>query len=285
MKYLKKQSLFLYPDKASILIVAIWTLTIFTILSAAVYKITSSHLKVAKVLEQRLSSYYAAVAAALHAKWQIKKDRTFYDTPLELRTAVNKKLGKAEFTYTMIDEESKINVNTAGQEVLRKLPGFNVEIAESIANSSLRPFSVKEQLLLIDDVTYERFKDFERLITVYGKGKVNINTAPEEVLTALGMDESLIRLIRRYRAGTDAKEATSDDWAFKNTHSIVEDLRSFAGLTSKQEQTLIKLIGQELLDVKSDNFCLDLQTKFLDKPSLKYSIVLDKKKIKQWKEY
>ena len=68
-----------------------------------------------------------------------------------------------------------------------------------------RPFKVKEEILLVEGMDKEKFEQFKDLITVYGDGKVNINTASEGVLKALGLEEELVGIIVRYRRNQTAR--------------------------------------------------------------------------------
>jgi len=64
-------------------------------------------------------------------------------------------------------------------------------------------------------------KDF---VTIYTNGEININTAPEEVLTALfdSEYESLPGKINIYRAGQDGNIGTKDDRWFSMGAYILE---------------------------------------------------------------
>ena len=127
---------------------------------------------------------------------------------------------------------------------------------------------------------------FKDLITIYGSGTVNINTASAEVFRALGLDESLVEMITTYRAGPDANEGTEDDGIFEQPSQIAMDLREWTGLTAAQEASLVQAMSQGLLDVTSTAFSLHVQTRVLGKPVATYTIVLDAStgKVKRWTE-
>jgi hypothetical protein len=56
-------------------------------------------------------------------------------------------------------------------------------------------------------------------------------------------------------------------------------------LSGKQESELISLITNSIV-VKSSTFSLAIETKFLGKPGMNYTVALDSKnKIRQWNEY
>lgn len=69
------------------------------------------------------------------------------------------------------------------------------------------------------------------IFTVYGDGKVNLNTAPAQILTAIpGLDEQSISLLLAHRAGEDRCFGTEDDVFFAGP----EDLAQIPGLSDMQ---------------------------------------------------
>jgi len=152
--------------------------------------------------------------------------------------------------YGAVDEEAKININTIPREILLNLPGLTDEIADSIIDwrdeddiphedgaedvyymalehpypCKDAPFQSREELLLVKGVTPEIFNDIIELITVYGEGKVNFNTANAAVFEALGLSESLAAEIVGYRAGSDEEEGTEDDNIFESLNDVTNPL-------------------------------------------------------------
>ncbi len=73
------------------------------------------------------------------------------------------------------------------------------------------------------------------IFTVYGDGKVNINTASSTILSALpGLDSQAINTILSHRTGSDAEAGTDDDNYIKS----VESLSEIEGLTELQIELL-----------------------------------------------
>jgi len=274
-----------HNNSGSVLIITIWILVFFSILSAGLYSITSAYITLFRRLEDRFVSRYLAEAACLNARAQRKNDKTMYDTISELRTEKEQELGRGKFVYRLIDEESKLNINTAAKDILARLPGVDAELADRIVTSELKPFHLKEELLAIEGVTEEKYDRFKDYITVYTDGEVNINTAPPEVLQTLGMSDSLVRAVQEFRAGPDGKEGTDDDEAFTNTGEIVAKLRSLLAFSQEEEAVLVQLISQGLLVVSSKYFTVDCEIKILNRSAMKYAIVIAKDKIKQWREF
>ncbi len=73
------------------------------------------------------------------------------------------------------------------------------------------------------------------IFTVYGDGRININTTSKRILSALqGLDEEVAELILTYRAGADGQLRTEDDMVFTS----LEDLNKVQGLTELQMELL-----------------------------------------------
>ena len=287
MRNLQRQFSYLYRESASILIICVWILVFFSALSVGLYRIVSTQMKFTKILEERAICQYLAKSACLYYKFEKTKDEIPYDSLYKLRNPQTKELGKSKFTYTIVDEESRININTASCEVIARLPGMDLELAQAIMASHLRPFQRKEEILLVEGMTKEIFDGIKEFITVYTDGKININTAPSEVLIALGLDETLVKAIEGFRAGEDGKEATEDDNIFKEVGTIISQLRSYISFSSAQEAELVSLISQQRLTTAAKNPSLNIETMVYGRQAMKYAIVMNTEKwnIKQWREY
>ena len=257
---------------------------IFSILSVGLYRIVSSQIQWVGRIEERIVSEYLAKSACSYAIAKIAKDETSYDTLYELGQSQSQQLGRGKFIYTLQDEESKIPINVVSSDILERLPGFNLGVAEAMVQSSLKPFHLKEELLTIEEMSEALFVESKDFITVYSSGKVNVNTAPSEILTALGFDEALVTMVMNFRQGSDHQPATSDDGIFESTGDIFTRLNSFGGLSEAQQDTLNQILGQGLLTVTSENFSVSVQTEMDDHPLIHYTIVIGTKGIKQWRE-
>jgi type II secretory pathway component PulK len=115
------------------------------------------------------------------------------------------------FVPGLTDEQGKLNLNTADPGAVRRLvelvgPGSGAapdDIAAAVADwrdapdgahcagtvpaCHNAPFDTVDELRLVPGMTPELFTALERYVTVYGTGTVNANTAPAEVLSALGL--------------------------------------------------------------------------------------------------
>jgi type II secretory pathway component PulK len=192
--------------------------------------------------------------------------------------------------YGLRDEESKINLNTADVKVISRLFVHIVGLGANEANKlayavidwrdadsfyqhpqygaedsdyrSLREpyeckdavFEVPEELLLVKGMTNEMFDMVKPYVTIYGEGKVNINTVSSEVLLALGLNGSIVDTIIRYRNGDDETEGTDDDNIFKSATAIVPQLSQFYHLGPSEVAQLSNLVSAGTLEVRSDHF-------------------------------
>lgn len=178
--------------------------------------------------------------------------------------------------YGLQDEEGKINVNKAPEELLRigviaafaqfakidahkapeevlaKLAPIGESIAkEIIKHRDQKKFNLLEELLSLKNVSEKIFtggnggKGLKDLLTVWGDGKININTAPEEVLSALpGMSKKAVASIIEMRKGPDGRLGTQDD-GIRNIGAIFAP-----GIV--EERYRAKLTG--LIKLRSDFF-------------------------------
>jgi type II secretory pathway component PulK len=205
-----------------------------------------------------------------------------YDVP-------NEKSELTETRYGLVDEESKININKADQFLLRRLfkiaLDFNDGKAQQLAaaivdwrdsdsqlsvplgsaedsdyralkypyESKDAEFEVPDELLLVKDMDEELFAKLKGLITIYGSGKININTAPSAVLLCLGLGASTVNKIMAFRYGDDNILGTEDDGVFVNHAEIVPKLSRFQPLSDSEAAELSQAANQYLV-VKSTIF-------------------------------
>ncbi len=284
MKNSIRRYLYPSPNKGSILIVTMWVLICFSILSVGLYKVVSSRIKVTEVMTHRIIGQYMAKAACAYYKVTRQIDKPSFNTLAELSKPREQELGRGKFKYILKDEQSKININKASADTISRLPGFDKDKANNVLESKLRPFHVIEELLLVDGIDEALLEKCKDLITVYGPGSVNINTAGAEAFEVLGFDEGLVSAVMELRRGPDGKEGNEDDVPFESKDGILEDLRSETSLYEEQEAKLIQLLSQNMLSVASDSFALEIETTVLEKPAIRYNIIMEQGQIKRWTE-
>jgi len=149
--------------------------------------------------------------------------------------------------YGLVDEESKININTASKKMLKRLGKLNTDKVKKIIKSRRKAtFRKPSELVTRGIIRREAFEGPEGLknyITVWGKGKININTASEEVLLAVpGFYIKEVGKILSFRRGTDGIPGTNDDGVFKS----IDELRNLYGMKFK--------VPKNMFTVNSSNF-------------------------------
>ena len=207
---------------------------------------------------------------------------------VNVRYALVNDNGEEEFRYGLADEAGKININKATFEVLKQL--FEVtgqttsQTASDIADSILdwvdedsdprengaedgyyqgltqayacknAKFQILEELLLVKGMTQEIFDKVSMHLTVYGDGKVNLNTAGKYVLRALGMSDALADKLIQFRRGNDNQEATADDNVFESAGSAATALSSGVSLAAEEADQFNGVVASGLVGVRSDHF-------------------------------
>lgn len=178
----------------------------------------------------------------------------------------------------MTDEERKININKADRQVLKRLFG-NDEAADSIAacvidwrdtNTSPEPggaenedyyskldrpykcrnadFVCVEEILLVKGVNVDIYKSVSNLITVYGDGRINLNTAPDKVLIAIGLSQPATDAIIYARVSQEHPNGvtymTIDDAQAVLIANNIPDLIDRNAFTTRSDYFRIESIGE-----------------------------------------
>jgi len=228
---------------------------------------------------------------------------------------------KGDFSifYGLVDEARKININKASYDVLKSLfmqLGLDELKADEVSSSIIdwrdqdsdlsspnsaedsyyrflknpyeakdSDFEVLEELILIRGMDKDIFEKIKDYLTVYGDGKININTASSSVLVALGLEPHLARKIVSFRAGEDGILGTEDDNVFRNTEEIINRLGNI--LTEQEKNNLLKIVEQQVFCVDSNFFTLNCVVKSKQgKANLKVNVVLDRQgNVLFWKQH
>lgn len=283
----KSQKQYLYPlvTRGNILTITIWVLVLFTVLAAGIYKIVSGQIMITKRVQEWTICPYLAETAFFDFTLRLKDDLAKFNTLPGQKEESTKELGEGSFSYNVTDEDRKININIMPEEVLAKLPGFDDDLARRVfkTRQSLGgKFYAIEEMLLVEGVDIELYKKIMPYITVYGDGKVNINTATPEVMEAIGLSKDLIASLIDYRAGPDGEEGTEDDRYFES----VSDSTSISTyyISESQRTGLLNAAQKGLIKTVSGVFTLNIQTKLFNRPGSVYNIITDGFSIKRWIE-
>jgi general secretion pathway protein K len=221
-----------------------------------------------------------------------------------------------EGSPAVVDEERKLNLNNAridiASRLFQRVSGLPKEQADELVynvidfmdsdsfyghpqygaensyyDSLQKPYKCKDaeyeqldELLLVKGMTQNTFAALKPYITVYGSGKVNMNTAGEEVLSALGFTPDAVKAILVLREGSDGRPGTSDDNFFMNAQQIASDIAAKTGtpLDVSQEVLLSGLVTEGRIGVSSTMFRVR-STASLEKSgaSLSVEAVFDRK--------
>lgn len=312
---LPRRSVFRSPAdvRGSILIITIWSICFLSTLAVILGLGVRQKLQLVQRLDERDKLHLVGAAGIKLAIVQIgqNKESAFYsfqdisandpsvfkeitlgEGRVDIRYDLFDELtgGQTKVRYGLIDEERKINVNTADAEVMERLLKFvlNVDevraqdLAASIVdwrdadselstpvgsaedsfyrNLTYNPYEAKDaplealdELRLVkgmDANSMEKLKDY---LTVFGDGKININTAPKAVLLAVGMSAYLADKVMSYRSGKDGVMGTEDDNVFDLSSNIVAHLSQFVNLSDSEVADLSR-IADQFLKVQSENF-------------------------------
>lgn len=204
--------------------------------------------------------------------------------------------GLSDIRYGILDEESKLNINKIEAPVLRRL--FRIvlgcdevdaqELAASIIDwrdedSELSipvgsaedayyggqkypyeakdaDFEILDELLLVKGMTQGAFDKIKQYVTVYGSGKININTASGIVLLALGLDGKIVEDILAFRKGSDEASGSSDDNIFESNSEILPKLSQAYGLGDSEAAELSQ-VSEKYLVTNSGNFTINCTAK------------------------
>ena len=196
-----------------------------------------------------------------------------------------------EVRYGIIDEERKVNINKAGRKVIErllKICGIDEMKAQNLSASIVdwrdgdselsipfgsaedryyrnlsepyeakdADFEILDEIFLVREMTKEIFDKVKDFITVYGEGKININTAASEVLLSLGLYERVVEKIVLFRCGQDLLEATADDNIFDSHSNVVAKLSQFCSLNIGEVANLSNLISEGKICTDSCNFMI-----------------------------
>ncbi|MFC1658534.1 general secretion pathway protein GspK [Candidatus Omnitrophota bacterium] len=228
--------------------------------------------------------------------------------------------GQLESRYGLIDEERKLNLNQSELEVIQRLimlvGGLESEEAQNLAAALVdwrdsdhtvsiplgsaedsyyqglthpyeakdSAFEVFEELLLVRGMSQGVFEKLKEYITIYGNNKININTASEFVLQALGLEEALAEKIISFRRGDDAAEATDDDNIFISPPDIVSKLNESVSLSPEEIAVLNNLVSAGRLSTDSSNFMARVTARLGRRQAQIISIFDKEGKILFWKE-
>ena len=171
--------------------------------------------------------HYLSTAERQGTLWQVpwySQSPTFQARPLGAGTFdVRYSDASGALHDGLQDEEGRINLNTAPATLLAALPGVGQELAAAmVTQRQQQPWSVPEEVLQRGLVTASLWygsaekPGLSAYFTVWGSGKINVNTASPVILGTLpGITPAMVQAIMRYRQGDDQRLGTADDRYFR----------------------------------------------------------------------
>src|SRR5437867_7179394 len=196
----------LRDSDGSVLIQVLWTLAILVLLSLALGYTTALDQRLVSYQRDRLTALYLAKAGYQRALVELERDpippansyleswahnpEAFQQVPLgsgsfTVSYAWPGQDGSAGVVYGVVDEERKININTAPKEILVRLPGMTEGIADALLEWRAKHKSLRSEERrvgkecrcgwVVDGMTHEVFQALQPFVTVYSDGKVNLN--------------------------------------------------------------------------------------------------------------
>ncbi len=283
-------------EKGSLLILVLFALMTLSLLAFSVGHTVRQKLLIASHLEARENLRLAAEAAAQQASLLIsEKMANLSYQSLNQFWASNESLwekasvGSIQYSiiaqtgkdavptiYGLIDEDRKINLNTAKPYILQSLfqlaAGLESEPARRIVASIQDwkdededfhdggaesktymnrhpPYSAKnalfndlQELLWVEGISPEILSQVRPYLTL-DASHVNINTASKTVLTAMGFNANIASKIVLFRQGKDEKEATSDDGFFSSLNEVSDVLNRYVFLNEADLQSLNSILS------------------------------------------
>lgn len=306
-------SRWLVNQKASILIIAIWSLCILTTFAVYLGYGVRQKIVLVKRLDDRAKLHFIAEAGVKKAIAAVKKEpeksydalKDSWSNNVSLFNDVevgdgafnvcynytDEQSGSPETRWGLVDEERKVNINKADLTILKRFfrvsLGFDEVQAQELAASIIDwrdgdselsiplgsaedsyyrglsyPYEAKDaefealdELLLVKGMNQDVFDRIKNYITIYGSGKVNINTASGVVLLALGLNEDIVDEILSFRCGEDGITGTTDDNIFDTPSNIVPKLSESYRLNDS-EIAQISIVSDQDLVTNSNNFMI-----------------------------
>lgn len=277
------------PDtRASVLMIALWSLFILASFAVTLGYQVRQKMVLVKRLESRNTLTAIAEAAIPAAIAEVKKfaeaecfslrdswssNPAFRDMRIGdgtcsfVREPAEPAAPDQAEAWGLVDEESKVNINTADMQSLKALMqaalGVDETEAQGLAASLIdwrdpdsmlsiplgsaedsyyrnekypyeakdAAFEVLDEVRLVKGFDANVFEKLRKHITIYGNGRINVNTAGRAVLYAAGLPAAVVEKIIDLRAGKDGVAGTPDDIVFANISDVVPAVTKDGGFS------------------------------------------------------
>lgn len=242
-------------SRGSVLILSLWTLTILTGLTVTQAGTVGTAWRLTERLQDTLVAFDLAQQGLAQALTALEADPTrTWDAPSELwGHRQEQTTTDGAWTAIVSDESGLLNVNTASREALARFPESSAALAATILDGRAQhPFHHLAELALLPGMTGERLQQWAPVITVLGRGPVNLNSASAEVLELLGLPASAAETFVAWRNGPDGLLGTSDDHVFHDLADIAPAISPW--LKPDEAAMLMNLVNTGQLSVRSNAY-------------------------------
>ena len=271
-------------ERGSVLVLALWVMIFFGMMVAVLSARVNSQLGVIRRISEPASGRILAYSGTgyvrglfmekkpgqtpkLDANGKEKKPLLSYDWSnnpsifrnISLYDGANSTFsivagGKSSDIYGVMDEESKININTISEDIFKKIYASIQDLtggdAELLAKETIKyreqkgRFDSVEELLLVPSATAKVLEQLKSYLTVFGGGQVNLNTVSKSTLMVLGIDGSLAERILEYRE-THTKETREADESEERQEAFtgLGDLTQKVHVNAEEEEQLQNVSG------------------------------------------
>jgi general secretion pathway protein K len=231
----------LHSDKGVALIMVLWILVLLGIVALNYLSSSRWNIAATRNLKDETTSYYMALSGYNEAVNYLLADKdrnidfadadgNFWTSEDAVPVTGEKTVAGGQVDIEIIDEDSKININTIAPDKLKSLltyagipdddidvivdsmldwkdPDSDVHLNGAEDEAKNMNFDIPEELALVRGVKPEYLhgsddvKALLPLITTFGSGNININTVSKDMMQAMGLDEGTIDAIMKQRSG------------------------------------------------------------------------------------
>ncbi len=305
----------------------LWILAVLVILVVSIGQRASTTFRYIRYQRDRQKALYLAKAAINRVIIELDKDNNGYDalddpwadnqeifervvlTDAENEFArvsyIREEKDKEEVKFGVVDEEGKLNINTASEELLiallehldivdapqiarniriwRGLIGDDNGVYEELGYAPKRnEFSNTEELMLVKGITPQDYEKLKESITVYTDGLVNVNTCSDRILDIVARG-----VAKKLNPGEAfARSLTVKILAAKeNNNGYFKEKKDVNVTTAGNEEQKILNALMQSMTTKSNNFFIRVTGK-VGKIENKVSAVYNRKekKFRYWHE-
>lgn len=259
-------------DTGSVMVLVLWAVIFLALLTAAVSSHVAARMRLALSLEDSFKAQAVAERVLEETVTILQNDATPAYDALDEPWAT---------TFELVDEERYVNLNSASSAMLvslfqavGELPAGDAQalakslvawrsdaegrddgskIAEACSDFHMdfgckgSPFESLEELLWHQEISPFLFEKLCKELTLFGSGRVNVNTATAAALRSFGLSSGTAEAIA-------ASTRLSGAVPIEDPGKIVERLQKDQHLTNEEVAQLQSAVSQGLLSVRSDAY-------------------------------